>query len=165
MQNKKYPQFIPEYRQLYRVADTYLGSMHLGHGHERDRPARPKTGQNMTDVVVTQPRQKTKRIPVCTPTLDGNERAYVLDCIETNWISSLGSYLPRFEETFSQLCGTQHGVSCSSGTAAIHLALEALNIGPGDEVIIPSFTLIVSANMVCLTGATPVLVDVRRRIS
>jgi len=115
----------------------------------------------MTDATITQPAKQTRRIPVCTPNLDGNERKYVLDCIETNWVSSLGSYLPRFETTFSGLCGAEHGVACSSGTASIHLALEALNIGPGDEVIIPSFTLIVSANMVCLTGATPVLADVR----
>jgi len=115
----------------------------------------------MTDATTTHPKTQARRIPVCTPTLEGNERRYVLDCIDTNWISSLGSYLPRFESAFSELCDARYGVSCSSGTAAIHLALKALDIGPGDEVIIPSFTLIVSANMVCLAGATPVLVDVR----
>ena len=99
-------------------------------------------------------------IPVCEPVLDGNERDYVLDCLEGNWISSLGQYIPLFEERFSAHCGASYGVACSSGTAALHLALEALDIGPGDEVIIPAFTLIVSANVVCLTGATPVLVDV-----
>lgn len=99
-------------------------------------------------------------IPVCEPSLDGKEREYVLDCLEGNWISSLGQYIPLFEERFSDYCGASHGVACSSGTAALHLALESLGIGPGDEVIIPAFTLIVSANVVCLTGATPVLVDV-----
>jgi len=99
-------------------------------------------------------------IPVCEPLLDGREREYVLDCLNGNWVSSLGRYIPLFEERFSAYCGAVHGVACSSGTAALHLALEALGIGPGDEVIIPSFTLIVSANVVCWTGAKPVLVDV-----
>lgn len=98
-------------------------------------------------------------IPVCAPELDGNEERYVLDCLRTNWISSAGKYITAFEERFSSYCGAKYGVACSSGTTAIHLALEALGIGPGDEVIIPCFTLIVSANMVILTGAKPVLVD------
>jgi perosamine synthetase len=105
--------------------------------------------------------EKPRRtISVCSPVLDGAERRYALDCIDTNWISSLGEYIPRFEHAFAGLCGAAHGVACSSGTAALHLTLEALDIGPDDEVLIPSFTLIVSANVVCLTGATPVLVDV-----
>ncbi len=104
---------------------------------------------------------RTRKIPVATPLLDGDERRLVNDCLDTNWISSNGKYIPRFEETFAGLCGATHGVACCSGTAAVHLALEALDIGPGDEVIIPAFTLIVSANAVCWTGATPVLVDVR----
>lgn len=73
----------------------------------------------------------------------------------------MGEFIPRFEHTFADLCGVEHGVACSSGTTALHLALETLGIGPGDEVIVPAFTLIVSANVVCQTGATPVLVDVR----
>ncbi len=93
--------------------------------------------------------------------LDGREREYVLDCLDTNWVSSLGEYIARFERQFATICDAAYGVACCNGTAAIHLALEALDIGPGDEVIVPAFTLIVSANMVCLTGATPVLVDVR----
>lgn len=104
---------------------------------------------------------RPRTVPVCTPQLDGHEAAYVRTCLDTNWVSSMGEFIPRFEGMFSHLCGASFGVACCNGTAAIHLALEALGIGPGDEVIIPSFTLIVSANMVCLTGATPVLVDVR----
>ncbi|HLA43954.1 MAG TPA: DegT/DnrJ/EryC1/StrS family aminotransferase [Aggregatilineales bacterium] len=100
------------------------------------------------------------RIPVSEPLLDGNEREYVLEALDTNWISSAGKYIPAFEESFAEFCGVKYGVACSSGTAAIHLALAALGIGPGDEVIIPDFTLIASANMVILTGARPVLVDV-----
>ncbi len=108
--------------------------------------------------VINRPR---KSIPVCSPMLDGEERANVLDCIDSNWISSAGEYIPRLEKAFAKRCGAAHGVACCNGTAALHLALEALEIGPGDEVIIPSFTLIVSANVVCWTGAVPVLVDVK----
>ncbi|MGB9616215.1 MAG: DegT/DnrJ/EryC1/StrS family aminotransferase [Desulfomonilaceae bacterium] len=99
-------------------------------------------------------------IPVCEPLLDGREKEYVIDCLDTNWISSSGKYITQFEEKFSRYCGVAHGVACSSGTTAIHLALVALGVGPGDEVIIPDFTLIVSANTVILAGAKPVLVDV-----
>src|ERR1700693_5005007 len=99
-------------------------------------------------------------IPVWEPVLDGNEERYVLDCLETNWISSLGRYITRFEEAFAAWCGMPHAVACSSGTAALHLSLVALGIGPGDEALLPDSTLIVSANTVLLAGAKPVLVDV-----
>lgn len=99
-------------------------------------------------------------IPVCEPVLDGNEKQYVADCLDTNWVSSLGKYITRFEEQFSRYCGARYGVACSSGTAALHLGLVALGIGRYDEVIIPDFTLIVSANVVILAGARAVLVDV-----
>ncbi|MBI3087365.1 MAG: DegT/DnrJ/EryC1/StrS family aminotransferase [Candidatus Omnitrophica bacterium] len=98
-------------------------------------------------------------IPVCEPVLDGREEAYVLECLRTNWISSSGTYIPAFEKAFSRSCGVREGVACSSGTTAIHLALAALGVGAGDEVIVPDFTLIVAANMVALTGARAVLVD------
>ena len=98
-------------------------------------------------------------IPVWEPVLDGNEKKYVLDCLETNWISSLGSYITRFEETVAKWCGVPHAVACSSCTTGLHLALLALGIGPGDEVLVPDFTLIVSANTVIQAGARPVLVD------
>jgi perosamine synthetase len=98
-------------------------------------------------------------IPVWEPVLDGNERKYVLDCLETNWISSLGSYITRFEESVARFCGAPHGVACSSCTTGLHMALVALGIGPGDDVLIPDFTLIVSANTVIEAGARPVLVD------
>ncbi len=104
---------------------------------------------------------KRRSIPVCTPQIGEAERRYVVDCLEANWISSMGEYIPRFERRFADICGVRHGVACSNGTTALHLALECLGVGPGDDVIIPAFTLIVSANVVCLTGATPVLVDVR----
>jgi perosamine synthetase len=102
-------------------------------------------------------------IPVCEPVLDGSEIKYVMDAMETNWISSAGKYISLFEEKFSQYCGVPYGVACSNCTAALHMSLMALGIGAGDEVIIPDFTLIVSANTVILAGAKPVLVDVDPR--
>ncbi|MFQ5612993.1 MAG: DegT/DnrJ/EryC1/StrS family aminotransferase, partial [Anaerolineae bacterium] len=98
-------------------------------------------------------------IPVCEPTLSGNEREYVLECIDTNWISSVGGFIPRFEEQFARACDAEYGVACANGTVALHLALAALGLGPGDEVIIPTFTMIATINAVAYTGATPVLVD------
>jgi perosamine synthetase len=99
-------------------------------------------------------------ISVCEPVFDGNEAQYVADCMATGWVSSVGKYVNQFEDMFSAYCGVPYGVACSSGTTALHLAMVALGIGAGDEVIIPDFTLIVSANTVIQTGATPVLVDV-----
>ena len=98
-------------------------------------------------------------IPVCEPTLAGNELKYVSDCIKTNWISSHGTYLKKFEESFARFCNTKYAVSCSNGTTALHLALASLGIGKGDEVIIPTFTMIATANAVIYAGAKPVLVD------
>ncbi len=98
-------------------------------------------------------------IPVCEPTLRGNELNYATQAITTGWISSAGSFIQQFEEKFSAYCGTKFGISCSNGTTALHLAIEALGIGKGDEVIIPSFTMIASCNAVIYTGAKAVLVD------
>jgi len=98
-------------------------------------------------------------IPVCEPTLAGNELKYVSQCINSNWISSKGEFVEKFEKKFSSFCNVKYGVSCCNGTAALHLALEALGIKKGDEVIIPSFTMIASCNAVIYTGAKPVLVD------
>ncbi len=99
-------------------------------------------------------------IPVCEPVFDGNEAVYVADCMASGWVSSVGKYVTQFEEMFSAYCGVPYGIALTSGTTALHLALVALGIGHGDEVIIPDFTLIVSANVVIQTGARPVLVDV-----
>jgi len=99
------------------------------------------------------------RIPVCEPSLDGNELAYVTDAVRSGWISSGGDYLKRFEEGFAAYVGVGHGIGTTNGTTALHLALAALGIGPGDEVIIPDFTMIASAFAVCYCGAMPVFVD------
>jgi perosamine synthetase len=96
---------------------------------------------------------------VCEPLLDGSELRYLTECIESNWISSAGRFVGAFEERFAAAAGCVHGVACSSGTAALHLVLAALGIGAGDEVIVPTFTMIATANAVTYTGARVVLVD------
>jgi perosamine synthetase len=98
-------------------------------------------------------------IPVAEPVLDGNELEYVTECIKSSWISSLGKYIEKFENSFSDFCGVKYGVSTSNGTTALHLALLALGIGKGDEVIIPNLTFIATANAVTYTSAAPILVD------
>jgi perosamine synthetase len=98
-------------------------------------------------------------IPVCEPFLNGNELKYVTKAVSTGWISSAGPYVTEFENQFAKYCGCKHGVAVCNGTASLHLALVALGIGKGDEVIIPSFTMIASAFAVCYTGAVPVFVD------
>ena len=100
-----------------------------------------------------------RKIPVAYPDLRGNEMKYVVDCIETEWVSSQGPYVRRFEEAFAEWTGIPHAVTCSNGTAALHLALVALGIGPGDEVIVPSMTYVASANAVAYVGGDVVLVD------
>src|ERR1035438_5262473 len=98
-------------------------------------------------------------IPVCEPFLSGNEKEYVLDAVDTGWISSAGKYISKFENLFSEYCGVKHGIAVCNGTVALHLALTALGIGKGDEVIVPNFTMIASAFSICYTGAMPVFVD------
>jgi perosamine synthetase len=100
------------------------------------------------------------RIPLAAPDLSGNELAYATDAIRSSWISSTGSYVQRFEEEFAQLCGSRAALSICNGTAALHLALLALEAGPGDEIIVPSLTYIATANAVHYVGAEPVFADV-----
>jgi perosamine synthetase len=99
-------------------------------------------------------------IPVCESYLGGNELKYVTDAVQSGWISASGKYVEKFELQFADYCGAGYGTGVCNGTAAIHLALVALGIGPGDEVIVPSFTMVSSAFAVCYTGAMPVFVDV-----
>lgn len=99
------------------------------------------------------------RIPVYQPDLAGNERKYLLDAFDSSWISSQGTYISKFEESFRNYVGSQHATTVSNGTVALHLALHALGIGPGDEVIVPSFTYIASVNTITQTGATPVFAE------
>lgn len=98
-------------------------------------------------------------IPVCEPLLAGNELKYVTEAVRTGWISSSGKYVKEFEKQYAAYCGCEYGVAVCNGTIALHLAMLALGIGKGDEVIIPTFTMIASAYAVCYTGAKPVFVD------
>ncbi len=98
-------------------------------------------------------------IPVCVPLLNGKELEYVEDCVKTNWISSKGRYVDAFEKNFSQYCGTKHGITASNGTASLHLALASIGLKEGDEVIVPTFTMISSVLAIVYCRAKPVLVD------
>lgn len=99
------------------------------------------------------------KFPVYKPKLFGNEKKYVLDCLDSNWISSKGDYVQKFEDSFKNYIGANYSTTVVNGTCALHLALLALDIGPGDEVILPSLTYIATANAIKYTGAKPVFVD------
>jgi perosamine synthetase len=98
---------------------------------------------------------------VAAPDLSGSEAAYVAECLRTNWISSKGRFIGEFEAAFARFVGCKHAVACCNGTAAMHAALLAAGLGPGDEVIVPSLTYVASANAVTYCGATPVFADSR----
>src|SRR6516164_6355791 len=99
------------------------------------------------------------RIPVAAPVLDGRETEYVLECLATSWISSVGRFVAEFEREFAKFCGVKHAIATNNGTTALHLALVSLELQAGDEVIVPSLTYIASANAVRYCGATPIFVD------
>ncbi|OCB70560.1 perosamine synthetase [Flavobacterium piscis] len=99
------------------------------------------------------------KIPVYQPVLNGNEKKYVNECLDSTWISSKGKFVSEFENSFADYVGVKHATTVSNGTVAIHLALLALGIGEGDEVIVPTLTYIASVNAIAYTGATPVFVD------
>lgn len=98
-------------------------------------------------------------IPVNTPLLDGNERKYLLECLDTGWISSEGPFVQKFEEQFAIAVNRKHAITCSNGSTALDMAIVAAKIGHGDEVIMPTFTIISPATSVVRVGAIPVLVD------
>ena len=98
-------------------------------------------------------------IPVNEPILGEREQEYVLECVRTGWVSSAGKYINEFEQGWADYCGRRHGISVSNGTVALELAVACLGLKPGDEVIMPSFTIISCALAVCRNGGVPVLVD------
>lgn len=102
---------------------------------------------------------KTFSIPVYKPDLGGNEKKYVNECLDSSWISSKGKFVSQFEDGFAQKIGVEHATGVCNGTVALHLALLALGIGPGDEVIVPTLTYIAPVNAISYTGAVPVFVD------
>ena len=98
-------------------------------------------------------------IPVNEPLLPGNESKYIQDCISTGWISSAGKYIDRFEKEWASYCDRKHGVAVSNGTVALELAVSVLNLPPGGEVVLPSFTIVSCLEAVLRNQLTPVLVD------
>jgi len=101
-------------------------------------------------------------IPVYQPSLTGNEKKYVNECIDSTWISSKGKFLGLFEDSFKSYTGVKYATPVANGTVAIHLALIALGIGPEDEVIVPTLTYIASVNPIVQVGARPIFVDSER---
>lgn len=104
-------------------------------------------------------REMHEFIPVYQPSITDLEKQYVNECLETSWISSKGKYVNLFEKSFAEKTGINYATTVCNGTVALHLALLALGIGPGDEVIVPTFTYIASVNAIVYCGATPVFVD------
>lgn len=100
-----------------------------------------------------------EKISIASPVLNGNEKKYVNECIDTGWISANGRFVQEFEQKFAAFCGTKYALACCNGTVTLHLALKALGVGPGDEVIMPTLTYIATANTAAYCGATPVFVD------
>src|ERR1700742_4391751 len=99
-------------------------------------------------------------IPISKPTIGPREKELVIEALESGWVSSIEKYIDEFEANFARYCGTEYALAVSNGTTGLHLALAALGIGPGDEVIVPDLTFVASANAVAYTGATPVLADI-----
>jgi perosamine synthetase len=104
-----------------------------------------------------------RRIPVAAPVIGEREIEYVTDAVRSGWVSSIGQYVEQFEHDFAAFVGTGHAVAVANGTVALHLALHALGVGPGDEVIVPDLTFAATAHAVLMTGATPVFVDIDRQ--
>ena len=100
-----------------------------------------------------------ERITIAMPVLNGNERKYIDECIDTGWISANGRFISEFEKKFAEFCGVKYALACSNGTVTLHLAMLALGIKPGDEVIMPTLTYIATVNAVKYCGAKPVFVD------
>src|SRR5262249_50686608 len=94
------------------------------------------------------------------PDLSPLEEAYVVEALRSGWISSLGPFVEKFEEQFAKLCGTSYALAVTNGTTALHLALLGLGLRPGDEVLVPAFTYVGTANAVRYLGAEPVFVDI-----
>lgn len=133
-----------------------IAAIARAHPHVRCLPALDDDGR-VVDLVTLDSRP---RLPVSEPHLGEQELENVIACVVSGWISSAGGFVRQFEEDFARFCGCRHAVAVSSGTAALHLALLALGIGPGDEVVVPALTFVATANAVTYTGARPVFADV-----
>lgn len=146
-------------------AGQLVGLLDLpANGSPRPAPSVMPEASPALDVPPSSPHSTRKppmsiRFPVYRPRFTGKEREKVLDCIDSTWISSKGKYIAEFEAKFAAFLGVDHALAVSNGTVALHVALEALGIGRGDEVLLPTLTYIASANAITYTGATPVFVD------
>src|SRR6266850_8432049 len=101
-------------------------------------------------------------IPLSVPQLTGNLRQYLEECIETNYVSSVGPFVSRFEKAFAEFVGARFAIGCVSGTAALHLAVRLLNVQPADEVIVSTFTFVASVNAILYERGVPILIDSER---
>lgn len=99
-------------------------------------------------------------IPISKPFIGPREKQLVLDALDSGWVSSIGKYIDEFEAGFARYCGTEYALAVSNGTTGLHLALAALGLQAGDEVIVPDLTFVATANAVAYTGATPVLAEI-----
>ncbi|MBL6649925.1 MAG: DegT/DnrJ/EryC1/StrS aminotransferase family protein [Flavobacteriaceae bacterium] len=99
------------------------------------------------------------KIPLYKPTLNSNEKKYVIECLDEGWISSKGKFVEKFEDKFSEYLNIKYSITCANGTTALHLALLSLGIGPGDEVLVPSLTYVASVNAITYCGAKPIFID------
>ena len=164
----------PRVRLSVYASNEVAAEMYLRRGFvEQSREVVHRESGQMTRVVMVKefepettlvdtsapPDVEQRTIPVAEPALIGREKELVEDCLDSTWISSAGGYIGRFESGFAEFCGVEHAISCANGTVALHLALLALGIGPGDEVVCPTLTYVAAANSVVYCGAKPVLVD------
>ena len=101
----------------------------------------------------------SKVIPLSVPNISGNEWNYVKDCLDTGWISSVGSYVTKFEEIVADFVGAKYGIAAVNGTAAIHISLQLIGVTAGDYVIMPNITFVATANAIKYTGGEPILID------
>src|SRR5688500_4046414 len=99
-------------------------------------------------------------IPLSVPNLSGNEWKYIKDCLDTNWVSSVGSYVTLFENKAAEFCGVKKAIATSNGTAALHISLLLCGVQRGDLVILPNITFVAPANVIKYVGADPLLIDI-----
>jgi perosamine synthetase len=99
-------------------------------------------------------------IPLSVPNISGNEWTYIKECLDTNWVSSVGSYVTKFEKTLAEYTGAKYAIATSNGTAALHISLQLAGVERGDLVVIPNITFVATANAVKYTGADPVMIDI-----
>ena len=103
--------------------------------------------------------KRLNAIPLSEPAIIGNEWKYIKECLDTGWVSSVGSYVNRFEKMVAEYVGCEYGIAVVNGTSALHLSLLVCDVKSGDEVIVPTLTFVATANVVRYCGADPVFID------